>query len=316
MFADPQIVAMIQKNFVPVAIDVWYEQRRQDTVGEFFYNVVDQGRNKGKDRDLTRQGLYCFTAEGVLLADGNNRVPEVLRGMFNAALTKFRSLPVANATRADSIAADPRFDRPPPRGGLIVDVYGKILLEGAAMQEAVRINERNAATSRDHLWITAAEVKALAPSQSKVGFKYPLPRSLALRIARYHLIDNIRGEPDLWNPAEVRALDVNLEVKGVAANEVALRLTGSVNLATNNGGRTYEANLRGGLVFDVKKQTFSRFDLVALGDATGDSTYTRGAPKGKFPLAFAFTLADPRAVGSGVPPQGARDLAGYLTRGN
>ena len=36
----------------------------------------------------------------------------------------------------------------------------------------------------------------------------------------------------------------------------------------------------------------TRFDLVALGEYEGESRYTRGAPKGKFPFAVSFTLAD------------------------
>jgi hypothetical protein len=58
----------------------------------------------------------------------------------------------------------------------------------------------------------------------------------------------------------------------------------------------------------------SRFDLLAVGPFAGEGRYTKGAPPGEFTLAVAVRLAaedDPARV---VPPQGARDLGGYLGR--
>ena len=38
-----------------------------------------------------------------------------------------------------------------------------------------------------------------------------LPESLKRRIARFHLIDNTRGEPMFWDVADIRKLDLRLE---------------------------------------------------------------------------------------------------------
>ena len=57
----------------------------------------------------------------------------------------------------------------------------------------------------------------------------------------------------------------------------------------------------------------TRFDLLAKGEFWGDSTFTKGAPKGRFPFAVAFSLAEIQGGASKVPPQGARgNLKGYL----
>jgi len=148
--------------------------------------------------------------------------------------------------------------------------------------------------SRDNLWLTAAEQQALV-----VG---DLPSSLQQRLVRFHLIDNTRGEPQMWKPQEITAVDLSLE-KG--------RLSGTVHLETASGNRGYQANLLGHIEHEDGKIT--RFDLVSHGQFWGHCTYTPGPPAGKFPLAISFTLADGSDIADGVPPKGSRGwLRGYL----
>jgi hypothetical protein len=86
---------------------------------------------------------------------------------------------------------------------------------------------------------------------------------------------------------------------------------GVAHLATGRFERGYEAELKG--VVEVKDNAVVRFDMVALGDFWGEGPFTRGAPKGKFPLAISFTLADGTDVADRIPPQGSRGwLRGYL----
>ena len=73
----------------------------------------------------------------------------------------------------------------------------------------------------------------------------------------------------------------------------------------------YEANLRGEV--KVKAGRVVRFDVVAHGDFWGEGRYTRRAPKGRFPLAVSFTLADGSDVADNIPPQGSRGwVRGYM----
>ena len=56
-----------------------------------------------------------------------------------------------------------------------------------------------------------------------------------------------------------------------------------------------------------------RLDMVAKGLYWGDSHFTRGAPKGRFPLAVAFSLASGDLEADRVPPQGSKGwLPGYI----
>jgi hypothetical protein len=72
--------------------------------------------------------------------------------------------------------------------------------------------------------------------------------------------------------------------------------------------------LQGYLTYDRKRDRFSRLDLLAWGEFWGEGAYTGGAPKGKFPLVIAASLAG-AAPADRVPPQGSRDLSDYLGKG-
>ena len=64
---------------------------------------------------------------------------------------------------------------------------------------------------------------------------------------------------------------------------------------------------------ETKAGKVVRFDLVAKGEFWGEGRYTLNAPKGHFPLAVAFRLADGSDIADAVPPQGSRGwVPGYM----
>ncbi|HJT78482.1 MAG TPA: hypothetical protein VJ739_14860, partial [Gemmataceae bacterium] len=118
---------MATEDYVPVAGDDWYERRRQDAEGRFFRGVADQGPRKGEGGS-TRQGIYCFTAEGRLLAYKNAQDPGVMRDVLRRGLEEWRRLPEAQRRPGavqvgDAGKVDAHYSRTPPPGGLIVNVY-------------------------------------------------------------------------------------------------------------------------------------------------------------------------------------------------
>ena len=292
-FAEPGIVRMLKTRFVPVAIDQAYQRRQKDTEGDFYRKIAGQGPRS--DFRSTTQGFYIATAAGELLLYNNNRDPQKVRRLMEKKLAAFQS---SGASR-ENIAAierrkrDPRYDVRPPQGGLVVRVRARVLGGYEPTSDRWR-SIFQSALSRDNLWISADEHQALA--------KGSFPGSLAKRIARFHLVDNTRGEPPMWKAKEIRDLDIRLK-NG--------ELSGKARLHTDDDKRGYEAQLRG--VVETRQGKVTRLDIVALGDFRGEGTYTRGAPKGRFPLAVAFELADGKDVADGVPPQGSRGwVRGYL----
>ncbi len=287
-FADPEIVELLKTRFVPVAIDQAYQRRQKDTEGEFYRKIAGQGPRNNFNG--TTQGLYIATADGKLLSYNNNRGADRIRRLMKEALETPQP---GNISAVTNRKLDPRFNPRPPEGGLIVRVRAKVMGGYEETTDPWR-QIFQSAVSRDNLWITAEEHQALVRGD--------VPERLQRRIARFHLIDNTRGEPPMWRDEEIR--HISLKISGG-------KLTGNVVLKTDRGDRGYEAEFRGDVTIENQKVT--GFDVVALGDFWGAGPYTGGAPKGKFPLAVSFTLADGNDVADGIPPQGSRGwVDGYL----
>ena len=287
-FKDAEIVSLLKSRFIPVAIDQAYQRRQKDTEGDFYRKIAGQGPRKNFKG--TTQGLYLATASGKLLGFNNNRGGDRIRRMMKKALDGFEA-PAAAVIKRSKV--DARYNPKPPEGGLVVRVQTKVLGGYEKTEDRWKKNFQNA-LSRDNLWMTKEEHEALAAGK--------VPSALQKRIARYHLVDNTRGEPPMWKADEVRSIEFSLEDG---------RLSGSVHLETASGKRGYKVSLLGRV--EKKDGRITRFDLVARGEFWGEGTYTRGAPKGRFPLAASFTLADGSDIADGVPPQGSRGwVRGYL----
>lgn len=287
-FANAQIVQTLKTRFVPVAIDQAYQRRQQDTEGEFYRKIASQSpRNNFQS---TTQGLYAAAPDGRFLGFTNHRDHNRVMQMLKQALEKYQPAETASIEPARE---DPRYNPRPPAGGLVVRVRARVL-DGYEPTDNHWRQIFQTATSRDNLWISQSEHQALVRGE--------VPASLQRRIARFHLVDNTRGEPPMWQDAEIREVDMKLH---------AGQLTGKVHLETRKGDRGYEAELLG----TVKTQDGKvvSFDVVALGKFWGEGPFTGRAPKGKFPLAVSFELADGTDVADMIPPQGSRGwVPGYI----
>jgi hypothetical protein len=313
---------MATEDYVPVAADDWYQRRRDDAEGKFFRSVADQGPKKGEG-GATRQGIYCLTADGKLLAYKNaGQAPDVMRDVLKQGLREWRKLPAdrrkAGAVKVDDPdKTDPIYSRTPPPGGLIVNVYTRILdrEKGEYCKGTCKTLGGDKA-ARDHLWLTEVECKSLVPGNPKKGDQTPLSRKVAERIVRFHLIDNTRGEPPMWTRDEIRSQELTLTVEEVTGEAIRLRLDGSVLLATSadaaKADRGFDVRLLGHIGIDRATRMIDRFDVVAVGDHWGQGTFTGGARPGRQPLGIAFELAGGKSAADLVPPQAAREINEYL----
>jgi hypothetical protein len=287
-FSDPEIVRLLKTEFVPVAIDQAYQRRQQDAEGRFYQKIVNQGPRKAGEG--TTQGRYLATADGVLLGYNNNRDTARLLELMREALQTAQPAAV-EAIEAGS--PDTKYVYGPPQGGLVVRVDSRVLggYEETTDEWRKMFQE---GMGRDNLWIRKDEHESLVRGE--------VPESLITRLARFHLVDNTRGEPPMWETGEI--IEKTIELKDG-------KLSGSLHLRTASSEREFKADLLGYL--QVTEGRVTRFDLVAKGLFRGDGPYTRGAPEGEFPLAIAFRLADGSDLADGIPPQGSRGwLDGYL----
>jgi hypothetical protein len=321
-FADLEVIRMAKEEFIPVAGDDWYQRRRQDAEGEFFRKIADQGPRKGAGGS-TRQGIYVFTAGGKLLGYRNHHDAEVMRGELVRALAEFKKLPAAErqpgAVKVEDLPkVDTAYSRQPPKGGLILNVYARILDKddkGDFCHGTCQFQGGDR-SSHDHLWLTEEDSKALVPASAKVGDNVPLPPRVLVRLLRFHFVDNTRGEPNFWGRREVRTQAIQLTVTEVTPKALTLELVGTAVLATDadldKAKRGYDVAVRGTIRYDREKKAIDRFEGVALGLHWGAGTYTGGARPGRTPLGIAFDLARGDSPLDRVPPQGAREWKSYL----
>ena len=287
-FANPKIVDLLKTRFIPVAIDQAYQRRQKDAEGQFYQKIANQGPRKvGRG---TTQGLYTSSADGAFLGYTNNRGPGRTMQLLQSALDKHRPAKVAAIQPGKP---DERYNPVLPKGGFIVRVNSKVLGGYPETDDPWRRIFQES-IGRDNLWVRPDEHKALVAGQ--------FPKSVLSRIARYHLVDNTRGEPPMWNHAEIQRMDSQFE---------GGKLRATIHLATKSGARAYRAELLG--FVESKDGKITRFDIVSHGDFQGHGPYTSNAPKGWFPFAVAFTMADMKDVADRIPPQGSRGwIAGYL----
>ncbi len=285
-FNDPQVVKLLREHFVCVGIAHNGAGRRKDAEGEFARKLIGKGG--------TLQGLHVINTAGDLVGYVYDFRPESVRAMLENALKKFKPV---EASEIAFVEKDRRFVL--PDGGVVVAVTTKVLgghdpvksAPGTIQHEMEKAWKTS--LGREHLWIRKDEVQALARAE--------LPESLKKRIVRFHLVDNTRGTPTGWTEGDIKKLELTLE-KG--------RLQGRVHLETKDGRRGYQADLLG--FIETTEGKVTRFDLVAHGQFWGQGTYTPGAPKGKFPLAIAFRLADGNDPLYRLVPDAVRCYADYL----
>ena len=82
-----------------------------------------------------------------------------------------------------------------------------------------------------------------------------------------------------WRPEEIRSKALTLTVEAESPGELRLKLSGRVSLKKEKGSfpYAYDAEYSGVLVYDRKKEVFTRFDVLALGDWTWG--YKRDGPQ-------------------------------------
>jgi hypothetical protein len=310
IFSNSQIASLITDRFVAYAGDQWYLHRQKDELGTYFWKVAQQGHNAKLPEDATRQGIYVANAEGQLLASDHFR-PHVATfvSLLERSLKLHADRPKGASLISGAAATDVRYSRIPPADGLILSTFTRIPLE---LPEGGRWTP-NQAVGRDHMWLTRHEVGSLQPPVWKKDTEYPLPPAIAERLARFHLTDNVRGEPPMWSRGHIRELKISIRVSDPATGR--LSLLGTARLESNDGKRGYDSRLQGELVVNRQSERVTRMDLLAWGEAWGEGPYTRGAPPGRFPLLVAFSLAGDKPADR-VPPQGSREIQAYLGTGS
>lgn len=202
----------------------------------------------------------------------------------------------------------------PPPGGLVLTTYDRPVVRQAdgtyrlprgddINRDATRLAAP--AGQRGTLWLTAEEWRSLIPASPKKGEVRAVPAKLAKRIALFGIWPQslwvVEGG---WWPDSLRQGKLEMTVQEVTPQAVRLRVSGDILLVGKNrhtrevkeGEIRYDARLEGVIVYDRAKKAITRWDMVALGDYTGEWFAEDGArwreakPEAPLRLGVSFEL--------------------------
>jgi len=272
-FNDAEIVSFLREKTVPVATHV-RDAKRQDADGEFFRKVT-------KSIPYWQSGACVFTPDGQVLGQCSATSRKEVLHLLTTALPKFQ--PPGKPYEIEppgKVYETNRYVVKPPEGSLVVSTMMSHLSERGRGTHLWFDKLLPDTVAVDRLWILKDEQQALAQGT--------FPDSLKKRIARWHFVDNITFDQN--RAGTVKSFEVVLD-NG--------RITGSMHL----DGKTQKMKLN--LLGFVESQdgAITRFELVARG--------MREAKDGtKYPVAYAFGIADKNHVAYEVPPY---PVLGYST---
>jgi hypothetical protein len=276
---NPDIASCLRTRFIPLAIDQHIHRRLAGDEGRLYAELVGSA---GIPAGITTQGYYVLTSSAELVAYRHTQNQWEIRDMLLAALANHQ--PRASRNHARFGIQDFRFS--PPEGIIVLDVVSRVLGGYTAASDHRELLLQSS-QGLDHCWVREDEVACLSSGI--------VPDSLLDRIARFHLVDNTRGEPPCWRADQVRDIQATLQ---------GGELTGSVSLGSEEGRRGYVASLSGRIVTSDGKLT--DLDIMARGFAWGRGYHNAGAPRGRYPLAVRLTLAKGTLPFDSIPPGAAR----------
>ncbi|MHC5063879.1 MAG: hypothetical protein ACYTG5_07880 [Planctomycetota bacterium] len=283
VWSDPKIQELA-KRFVPCADEVFRLQNGGDAECELFQEFCDQGHYR--EPKATRQGIYAVTPGGILLGSLNTQRPREVEEMLEAALLKWREIPREerrlNESQRSSLASVWRWESLRPEDGLILEVTSRDILaqedqpaEERRRRGRRRFNWSKQAWNRDYAWFTAEEIRSWIPEQPALGASKAMPSRHVERLARFHLMDNVRGQTSDYKRSEIEHAEMRWRVESVTADELVLSLSGSTRAEVERGDypHGFAAELEGVASWDLKARRFSAFELRAQAESWGHTRF-------------------------------------------
>lgn len=287
------VIARLKNEFIPFAgntnelqVSKWESPERT-----WFMETI-KSIHPGASNGVTAQGFYVVSPDGqgyVFSMHGRQR--DEFMKILDTGLEMYRQSPPRKVEIPTGLTK--KWTRPRPEGTLAVRSITRI--------DPLPLDapEKNKSIGRDHFWIFPDDAKAVLEQS---GREFAMPSQLARRLARFHLNDNVRGEPTRWRYDDIKLLDIQM----VKMPGGKYSFSGQFKIENNEGNgstpKGTEGKISGWLILDAQKQSVVAFTAFVDGRAWGDHANTNSAPKGIYPLKIAFQAIDDEIARS-VPPQ-------------
>ena len=228
----------------------------------------------------SRQGIYICSPKGILLSSVNSLNPDVVLETIQKGLDKWRKLSQSERKLPKNFSpkAQHRWEDSYPKDGLV--------LKGAKadlLSDPPEFSNRGDRWNMDHVWFSKDELKMWIPDIKNIGQKQKLPKVIKDRLFRFHLVDNVRGQTLPFAPQEIKSAQLFSEITDITDNIIKLKFTGDSyavakgpwQLGQNDWTPTHDldhsirTNLIGDATYNLKKDLFTNFNLVAIGKWIG-----------------------------------------------
>ena len=292
MWADPRIIELA-KQFVPATDEVWRLGNAKAADCRLFQKMTDGIRING--RHETKQGTYVCTPSGRLLSCANSNSAARMLAVMEEGLQKWHDSSQADRQLPlEDFQPKARWEDRYPQDGLVLWMTTRDMPNSRDPSDTVAKK-----WNQDAVWFTAEEAAQWLPPNRDSKEAYQIPKQLAYRLARFHIVDTAKGQTSSFADEHVagteitgRAIDraddlLHLEFEGTTRSE-------SMHDGHRNSPHGIETEVRGSARFDLNSRRFLEFELVALGERWGRTRFNgRRGQLERSPVGFVFQRATP-----------------------
>jgi len=296
------VIARLKEEFIPFAgntnelqVSKWESPERT-----WFMETI-KSIHPGASKGVTAQGFYIVGADGQGYAFSmHGRQRDEFMKLLDSGIALFTKSPPKRVEIVTSPVKN--WTRPMPDGTLVVRTISRV------DPVPLDASEKNKSIGRDHFWIFPEDAKEIF---QQVGREFKMPSKMARRLARFHLLDNVRGEPTRWRAEDIKVLDLRMTKLSEGKYALSGRFQISNMEGTGNTAKGIAGSISGSISLDAQSGIATDFRAFVEAQAWGDHINTSGAPKGKYPLKIAFQAASDEIARS-VPPQQSYFWGEYL----
>lgn len=298
VWSDQRILAITTK-FACAADEVWRLQRDDDPECRWFRTAV---RGNAEPVRGSMQGTYVITPQGRLLGRINSANPDRVLKVLSKALAAWDSMSDTERSQAATQPPEPvhRWEDSYPASGLVLERFARDL--GSNPHEPQR-----APVNRDAVWFGNKELLGWLP-EANVGAEIDVNPALLERLARFAFVDNVRGQTLPYARAELQGCSLRSKVRGIRGARIDIEITGHSKAAARGPWldddnywkpkreypRQLSCRMFGKATFDRDTKRFTSFELVAVGERQGRTTFNGRAkeePNSSHRIGFLLRLA-------------------------
>jgi hypothetical protein len=289
-------VIELTEQFIPSTDEVYRLQRGRDPECVFFQDMANHGHYGGQP-DSTRQGIYVCAPSGKFLSSINSNDPDRVLEMMRAGLQAWENLAGEERWLSAESAIKPqhRWEDSFPSDGLIVNVISRDLPAQCDPLAPCEVK-----WNQDYIWYSKEEARQWLGTDPQLGDVHQLPDELVARLARFHFVDNVKGQTSRFSRTGVKESQITTEVVERTGKLVRLKVSGLTTGVAGEGwwqsSNGVVTRVLGQATFDLEQGAFVQFELVALGRRWGYTRHnSRSRDSQSGPLGYVLRLAAPNA---------------------